>query len=206
MSSTAPNSSGRTDLPTVETPRPTGPTFFARWRVRLGYPLAIVVMILAHPDSRSIVVGGLVGAVGLLIRALAAGHLHKQDMLTVSGPYAHTRNPLYFGSAILTLGAAVAMNSWIAAALLCGYFAVFYSVVMRKEEGELRFHHGAAFEEYAKAVPLFFPRLNAAKLGPGAAASFSFAQYKKNREYRAAIGFLLLLVLLVIDWRVRFGG
>jgi protein-S-isoprenylcysteine O-methyltransferase Ste14 len=201
MSSTAPNLPGHTDLPT--TGKPTGPTFFARWRVRLGYPLAIVVLILAHPDSRSIVVGGLVGAVGLLIRALAAGHLHKQDMLTVSGPYAHTRNPLYFGSAILTLGAAVAMNSWIAAGLLCGYFALFYSVVMRREEGELRFHHGAAFEDYAKAVPLFFPRLIAAKLGPGAAASFSFAQYKKNREYRAAIGFLLLLVLLVIDWRLR---
>jgi protein-S-isoprenylcysteine O-methyltransferase Ste14 len=201
MMSTAPNSSGRADLPEVG--KPTGPTFFARWRVRLGYPLAIVVLFLAHPDSRSIVVGGLVGAVGLLIRALAAGHLHKQDMLTVSGPYAHTRNPLYFGSAILTLGAAVAMNSWIAAALLCGYFALFYSVVMRREEGELRFHHGEAFEEYAKAVPLFLPRLTAANLGQRAALTFSFAQYKKNREYRAAIGFLLLLMLLVIDWRLR---
>jgi protein-S-isoprenylcysteine O-methyltransferase Ste14 len=181
------------------------PTFFARWRVRLGYPLAIVVLLLAHPTPKSLVIGGLVGAVGLWVRALAAGHLHKQQMLTVSGPYAHTRNPLYFGSAILTLGAALAMNSWIAAALLCGYFALFYSLVMRREEGELRFHHGAAFEKYAKAVPLFFPRLTAARLGQdaGAAAVFSFAQYKKNREYRAAIGFLLLLVLLVIDWRLR---
>ena len=90
---------------------------------------------------------------------------------------------------LLTAGAAVAMNSWIAAALLLGYFALFYSVVMRREEGELRFHHGSAFDEYAKAVPLFFPRLTAAKLGQGAAASFSIAQYKKNREYRElAIG------------------
>jgi protein-S-isoprenylcysteine O-methyltransferase Ste14 len=169
----------------------------------LGYPLAIVVLLLAHPTPESTVVGGFVGAIGLLVRALAAGHLHKQEMLTVSGPYAHTRNPLYFGSAILTLGAAVAMNSWIAAALLLGYFAVFYSVVMRKEEGELRFHHGPAFDAYAKAVPLFFPRLTTASLGQGAAGVFSFAQYKKNREYRAAIGFLLLLALLVIDWRLR---
>ena len=205
MSATAPNPARRADSPVAETPRPTGPTFFARWRVRLGYPLAIVVLILAHPDARSLVVGGLVGAVGLLIRASAAGHLHKQDMLTVSGPYAHTRNPLYFGSAILTLGAAVAMNSWIAAALLCGYFALFYSVVMRREEGELRFHHGTAFDTYAKAVPLFFPRVTAAKLGKGPEGKFSFGQYKKNREYRAAIGFLLLLVLLVIDWRLRVG-
>ncbi len=178
-------------------------TFFARWRVRVGYLLAIVVLVLAHPTPQSIAIGGAVGVIGLWVRALAAGHLHKQEMLTVSGPYAHTRNPLYFGSAILTAGAAVAMNSWIAAALLIGYFVIFYSVVMRKEEGELRFHHGAAFDEYAKAVPLFFPRVTAAKLGLGVERPFSFSQYKKNREYRAAIGFLLLLVLLVVEWRLR---
>ncbi len=200
MSSAAPNPSNRADLPVG---RPTGPTFFARWRVRLGYPLAIVVLSLARPTPESIAIGACVGLIGLWVRALAAGHLHKQEMLTVSGPYAYTRNPLYFGSAILTAGAAVAMNSWIVAILLLGYFAVFYSVVMRKEEGELRFHHGAAFDEYAKAVPLFFPRLTAAKLRQGVEHAFSIAQYKKNREYRAAIGFLLLLALLVIDWRLR---
>ena len=33
--------------------------------------------------------------------------------------------------------------------------------------------------------------------------SFSFAQYKKNREYRAVVGFLLLLVVLIVIWRLR---
>jgi hypothetical protein len=28
-------------------------------------------------------------------------------------------------------------------------------------------------------------------------------QYKKNREYRAGIGFLLLLALLLVVWRLR---
>jgi protein-S-isoprenylcysteine O-methyltransferase Ste14 len=195
--------SPHSDQPALMIGRPTGPTFFARWRVRLGYPLAIIVLVLAHPTPTSLLIGGLVGVVGLWVRALAAGHLHKQETLTVTGPYAHTRNPLYFGSAILTLGAAVAMNSWIAALVLCVYFALFYSVVMRREEGELRFHHGSAFDDYANAVPLFFPRLTAARFGQGAAGAFSFAQYKKNREYRAAIGFLLLLVLLVVDWYLR---
>ena len=193
------------EKPSEPTRPPIRATFFARWRVRVGYLLAIVVLVLAHPMPKSVAIGGVVGLIGLWVRGLAAGHLHKQETLTVSGPYAHTRNPLYFGSAILTVGAAVAMNSWIAAVLLLAYFAVFYSVVMRKEEGELRFHHGAAFEEYAKAVPLFFPRVTAAKLGLGVARTFSFAQYKKNREYRATIGFLLLLVLLVIEWRLRLG-
>ena len=178
-------------------------TFFARWRVRLGYPLAIVALALSRPTPRSILAGALVGMIGLLVRALAAGHLHKQEVLTVSGPYAYTRNPLYFGSAILTLGAAVATYSWTSAGVLCVYFALFYSIVMRREEQELHLQHHAAFDDYARTVPLFLPRLTPAKLASGAAGSFSFAQYKKNREHRAAIGFLLLLGLLLVIWRLR---
>lgn len=178
--------------------------FFARWRVRLSYPLAIVVLLFARPTPKSLLIGALVGALGLLVRALAAGHLHKQAVLTMTGPYAYTRNPLYLGSAILSIGAGIAMDSLISAIVMCGYFALFYSIVMRREEGELRLQHGAAFDEYAKAVPLFLPRLTPARLpaptGPGA---FSFAQYQKNREYRATIGFLLLLLVLFAIWDLR---
>jgi protein-S-isoprenylcysteine O-methyltransferase Ste14 len=178
--------------------------FFARWRVRLSYPLAIVVLIFARPNPKSIFIGGLVGGVGLLVRGLAAGHLHKQAVLTMTGPYAHTRNPLYLGSAILALGAGIAMDSWISALLVCVYFALFYSIVMRREEGELRLQHGAAFDDYARAVPLFFPRITAARVTSGSTgAAFSFAQYKKNQEYRAIVGFLLLLAVLFIIWRLR---
>jgi protein-S-isoprenylcysteine O-methyltransferase Ste14 len=178
------------------------PSFFVRWRVRLGYPLAVVVLVLARPVPRSIFYGALVGAVGLFLRAHAAGYLHKQEVLTVTGPYAYTRNPLYFGSAILTLGVAIATWSWFSAIVLCGYFAVFYSIVIRKEEQELRLQHGPAFDQYAHAVPLFLPHFTPAKLG-ATTGSFSFPQYKKNREYRAAIGFLLVLVILVVIWRLR---
>src|ERR1700749_2039584 len=86
-------------------------TFFARWRVRVGYLLAIVVLVLAHPTPKGVVLGGAVGLIGLWVRALAAGHLHKQEMLTVSGPYAHTRNPLYFGVAFLPAAVAGGWNS-----------------------------------------------------------------------------------------------
>jgi protein-S-isoprenylcysteine O-methyltransferase Ste14 len=180
--------------------------FFARWRVRLGYPLAVVALALAWPNPKSIAAGALVGGVGLFIRAVAAGYLHKQEVLTQTGPYAYTRNPLYLGSAILTLGAAIATHSWISAALLCAYFGLFYSIVMRCEEAELRSQHGLAFDEYARAVPLFLPRLTRANREEGAgtpATRFSFAQYKKNREYRAVGGFLLLLAILTLIWRLR---
>jgi Phospholipid methyltransferase len=177
--------------------------FFARWRVRLSYPLAILVLWFARPTPRSILWGAPLGLLGLLIRASAAGHLHKQEVLTVTGPYAYTRNPLYFGSAVLTIAASVAAHSWISASILCAYFALFYSIVMRREETELRAHHGAAFEEYARTVPLFFPRIAPARLPFAGAGAFSFAQYKKNHEYQAAVGFLLLLALLLLIWWLR---
>jgi protein-S-isoprenylcysteine O-methyltransferase Ste14 len=177
--------------------------FFARWRVRLSYPCAIFVLLFAHPTPHSILWGAPIGLLGLFVRARAAGHLHKQEVLTATGPYAYTRNPLYLGSAILTIAAAIATHSWISAAILCIYFALFYSIVMRREEAELRQHHGAAFDEYAHSVPLFFPRLTPAVLSFAGAGSFSFAQYKKNHEYQAAIGFLLLLAVLLLIWWLR---
>jgi protein-S-isoprenylcysteine O-methyltransferase Ste14 len=181
----------------------TAADFFARWRVRLGYLLAIVVLFLARPTFHSILLGAAVGLLGLIVRAYAAGYLQKQEVLTVTGPYGRTRNPLYFGSGLLALGAAVAMNSWIAAALLLLYFALVYSLVMRREERELRAKHGAAFDCYAARVPLFFPSFPVSRQQASPEARFSWSQYKKNHEHQAALGFLLLLLLLVVIWRMH---
>jgi protein-S-isoprenylcysteine O-methyltransferase Ste14 len=177
--------------------------FFVRWRVRLGYPLAIAVLFFARPLPRSILYGALVGLVGLALRAWAAGYLHKQEVLTVTGPYAYTRNPLYLGSAVLALGVAIATRSWISSLLLGVYFTVFYSIVIRREESELRPRHAENFDRYAAAVPMFLPRVFPAKLSDSGSAAFSPMQYKKNHEWQAAIGFLLLLIVLILIWRFR---
>jgi len=72
---------------------------------------------------------------------------------------------------------------------------------MQREAKELHVRHGASFEEYARAVPLFIPRLTATKLPGDSAGSFSLAQYGKNHEWQAAIGFLFLLLVLLLRWR-----
>lgn len=181
----------------------TAGAFFVRWRVRLGYPLAIAVLRFSKPLPSSILCGGLVGLVGLSLRAYAAGYLHKQEVLTVTGPYAYTRNPLYLGSALLALGAAIATRSAVSALILVGYFALFYSIVMGREEQELRVRHGEPFDQYARSVPLFFPQLVPRRATSPCSDKFSFAQYKKNHEWQAAVGFLLLLGVLVSIWRLR---
>jgi hypothetical protein len=177
-----------------------GPAW-ARWRAPVGYPTAALCLWLARPTFRSILIGSAVSALGLLIRAAAAGHLHKREALAFTGPYARTRNPLYFGSALIAGGFALAGRSWFAAALLALYFTVFYVQVMRREEAELRQQYGKTFDDYAASVPRFWPRLRAN--ASSKSAQFSFAQYVRNREYNAAIGAVLAIVVLsaIAAWR-----
>jgi protein-S-isoprenylcysteine O-methyltransferase Ste14 len=171
-----------------------------RWRVRAGYPVGAFCLLLARPTWRSIAVGAGIGFVGLLLRAAAAGHLRKGESLATSGPYAHMRNPLYFGSLLLAIGFSTATHSIPAAALLTVYFVVFYTAVIRREEKELRAQYGSAFDEYAAQVPLLLPRFTAWKNSPG---RFSWTQYRRNREYEAALGFAggIALLWLVMFWR-----
>ena len=69
-------------------------TFFFRWRVRLGYPLAIVVLWFARPSAQSVTLGALVGAIGLWLRAYAAGYLHKQEFLRNRAIRVHAQSAL----------------------------------------------------------------------------------------------------------------
>lgn len=177
-----------------------GPAW-ARWRAPLGYPTAALCLWLARPTFLSILIGAALAVLGLLIRAAAAGHLRKREALAHTGPYARTRNPLYFGSALIAAGFVLASRSWLVAALLALYFSSFYIQVMRREESELREQYGQAFDDYAASVPLFWPRLRA-KASPDR-VRFSFAQYVRNREYQAAIGAALMIaaLLALATWR-----
>ena len=55
---------------------------------------------------------------GLWLRGYAAGYVKKNRELTLTGPYAHTRNPLYLGSMLIAAGFAVALLSWPVALVL----------------------------------------------------------------------------------------
>jgi len=144
--------------------------------------------------------GAGIAILGLLLRGYAAGHLRKHKQLAISGPYAFTRNPLYFGSVLLAAGFSVASHSWISTLLLAAYLAIFYPVVIRREQAELKTLYGAAFEQYASRVPAFWPRLSPAmKL----TERFSWPLYRQNREYEAAIGLAVAMVILwiLMLWR-----
>lgn len=172
------------------------PNFWIRWRVRAGYPAALAFLLLARPSRTSLLIGAVVGLVGIVIRAWAAGYLRKQEALATNGPYALTRNPLYFGSVILASGFILAGDSIWGGAIVELYLLVFYPVVMRREESELQQHYGEEYAAYAARIPLFLPRLRFSRSLESAQVRFSRRLYLQNREYQAAIGFVLGLAVL----------
>jgi len=179
-------------------------SFLVRWRVPVGYPLAVICFWLARPTVASLITGGGIAVIGLAVRGVAAGHLRKGEGLATSGPYRRTRNPLYFGSAILAVGFAVAAHSWTVMALILVYMFAFYPAVIRREEIELFARYGAEFEEFSQRVPAFWPRITPAS---PPAQGFSLALYQRNREYQAALGTMVALALLVLRmwFRSRWG-
>jgi protein-S-isoprenylcysteine O-methyltransferase Ste14 len=157
----------------------------------------------AHPQMKWLLCGVGIAICGLILRGYAAGHLRKHQQLATSGPYAFTRNPLYLGSVLLAAGFSVASHSWISALLLAAYLAIFYPVVIRREQSELKAHYGDAFVEYASQVPAFWPRFSPAM---PSTENFSWPLYRKNREYEASIGLAVAMAILVMLMLVRGGA
>ena len=182
-----------------------------RIRVPLGFVTAafyVYAVAQQAPHPTAIVWSLALVLPGLAIRAVASGTVKKNRELTVTGPYAYTRNPLYLGSTLIAAGFAVALLSWPLAILLAVGFAVIYIPVIASEERFLRSTF-PEFDAYCRLVPRFFPRFTAAKLhkakdlGLGsspvtsdAPQGFSVVLYRKHREYNAAIGAAVLYLSL----------
>jgi len=175
--------------------------FARRARVPLGFVFAALYLLLAQPSCKSLLLGLLLIIPGLLIRALASGHVQKNEQLSTTGPYAYTRNPLYLGSLVLALGFAVAARSWWIAAGLVIFFLVIYMPVIRAEEAFLRARF-PEFDQYARQVPRLLPRPAALRHH---SQSLSWRLYWKHREYNAALGALAMLAALVAKllWFLR---
>jgi len=167
-----------------------------RIRVPLGFVFAVLYLWLARPTWRFIALGTVLILPGLLIRALASGHVRKNEALATSGPYAYTRNPLYLGSLLIGIGFAVAARSWwIGVALVAMFFAI-YVPVIRDEEAFLR-EQFPEFEEYTRHVPRMLPRLVPAR-GGNDSGKFAMELYLKHHEYNALVGAAGMFGLLVV--------
>src|SRR5271156_3917062 len=170
-------------------------TFMQRWqkvarriRVPLGFAAALVYLweLVQHKPQPVMIAWSLLMVLpGISLRSYAAGYVKKNSELTITGPYAHVRNPLYLGSILIAAGFAVALMSWPFAAVLAGFFLLIYVPVIASEEAFLR-DTFLEFEWYCARVPRLIPRITPVHRPDGdrnhlqgEEGGFSFALYGK---------------------------
>ena len=155
-----------------------------RSRVPLGFLFAAAYLWWAKPTWASLLIAAVVIALGILVRALASGHIRKNAELATTGPYAYTRNPLYLGSILIALGFIIAARNWWIGLAALAMFAFIYLPVIRSEEAYLRSAF-PAYASYASSVPRLLPRLTPYRAGSTGDANdggFSKELYLRHRE------------------------
>jgi len=173
------------------------------------YLLGLAVLVLHRPSAGALGVGLLPILAGLAIRTWGAGHLVKNDALTLTGPYAHVRHPLYLGTILIATGFAIVLGGWLTALALAGVLPWFFGHYFpRKERGEgdrLEALYGDAYAAYRRAVPALVPRLHAwrpareAGAEPAEPPAWSAASYDENNE----LGTLLAVCAGVAAFTLR---
>lgn len=154
--------------------------FFFKFR-NLLFPLMLVLLCAVTPPSIDSalsedyigtrdVIAIFVMFLGLGIRAavigfkyIKRGGLDKKvyaENLVTDGFFATCRNPLYVGNVIMYVGIFLMHGAWEVFVIGMGTFLFVYTAIIAAEEYFLRSKFGAAYDEYCRDVPRWFPKLN----------------------------------------------
>jgi len=142
---------------------------------------------------------------GASLRFWASGYLRKSKRPAVGGPYSMTRNPLYLGTYIMAIGAAIAVQSWLFLLFATIFFYIMHDAVIRREEKFLTELFGAPYLRYCQLVPRLLPRLAPAVRGQLNEVNpstthfhFSWKLAMQNRAYDAYAAFIALVGFLAL--------
>jgi protein-S-isoprenylcysteine O-methyltransferase Ste14 len=127
------------------------------------YAMAALLIWRADPTPARIGVGLLLVAAGEGLRFWSAGHLIKNRHLTISGPYAHLRHPLYAGTMLVGVGllwmGGGSTAPWLLGAGLLFFFLHYLPYKERIESARLERRYGDAYRRYRGAVHALLPSL-----------------------------------------------
>lgn len=79
--------------------------------------------------------------------------------LIATGPYAVVRNPIYLGMLGMILATGLVYSRWWNLLAAVVFFLIGNRIRIRAEENLLRETFGSQFDDYARRVPAFLPRL-----------------------------------------------
>jgi len=171
-------------------------------RTKLSALVALIFLILARPIPRSLLLGLPLIIIGVAIRIWSSGYLQKNRMLTVTGPYSLSRNPLYVGSFTLASGFVVAMADLRLAVVFLLFFGFVYWFTIRWEEKKLSRLFPDHWKEYSDRVPKVIPLFRIPEYKAG---EFLWEQVFRNQEHANA-SVVLIVYLFLWGKAVFLGG
>jgi protein-S-isoprenylcysteine O-methyltransferase Ste14 len=170
------------------------------------YAVGVAALVAARPEPALFAPGLALVAAGQALRLWATGHLLKTDELTVIGPYAHLRHPLYAGALLVGSGFALMCGSAVASVVLplgiVFFFGYYLRYKERVESERLEALYGDAFRAYRDAVPRLLPRLRPWRAGPpGEPPAWRLDRVLENDEQTAlAYTVAATVALAAIGW------
>lgn len=166
--------------------------YFERYRAFIGIISLFIVLFFAKPDAKSIAIGFFFIMLGTFFRAWASGFINKNSELATNGPYALSRNPLYFGNFILGVGIAIAANHLYCYIIVSLYYLIFFPALMVMENNRMKQKFGQKYDSWSKGLNSFFPGIKKTSF-----RGFNISYYMKNKEYKV-IYFSLFIVIALI--------
>lgn len=120
--------------------------------------------------------------------------------LVISGPFAHVRNPLYFGNILIYTGIGVMSMALYPYLLIIAilFFIWQYQTIIKEEETYLKNKFGKHYEDYYNSVPRWIPTFLKYKNPDIEQPPFNLkAGLKSERRTLQAISLTILLLIIL---------
>ena len=171
-------------------------------------PIAITIIYFSDPMLPYFIYGSILVLMGESIRVNAvryAGGVTRTmkvgaPSLCTSGPYSHTRNPLYLGNMIIYAGITlIAGGEYMVeiCLLVVLYFTFQYFMIISLEEETLRNLFNDEYDMYCENVPRLFPQLRS-WVGSNIQPPSNFIKTIKT-EKRTLQNIIFILFLILIN-------
>jgi protein-S-isoprenylcysteine O-methyltransferase Ste14 len=194
--------------------------FFFRYRNAL-FPLVFVLgSLLLRPqvmfgrlmmDRILSVAGFVVALLGEAVRLITIGfqYIHRggkdgkvyAGRLVCGGMYGVTRNPMYVGNGLISIGMTMLLGSPLGYLILIPFFLFVYQAIIAAEEAYLRDKFGSEYDDYALRVSRIIPSLSSIS------ESFADMRFDWRRSIKKDLGTIASLTIglnVVPVWRTYF--
>lgn len=155
-------------------------------------------------SSTSVIAGSALVLLSVGIQFWSKGCLHRNRIVTQSGPYRFVRHPFYFGNLLLDGGIVIMSGCWPLILLFPFWWIIAYLPVMKEEETHLTSLFGDEYRKYAARVPRVLPWR-----WPLAASAGGFSWRNKNiinQEIERATRYLTYPLMFYLILRVQQSG